>query len=270
MPSKAHPSKTPSGLDEAATVVAEDVRSDLSCVASEISKFTSFSRGRIRETAYLLVRYGIEPIESFRTTDETSRLYLLGDLRKAEQLSFLDHPFLLKLDRHIPPIDRKASGKYLRFDEMDIPRTLASYKPSLSSLISFLLPIHEMANWVRKAIAIATSKDSPFQPCLVPNLSENPWVPLDSDHVAARTKWLGYSTQAKRAADPQELSKQAFTPYRLRFVVVADVCQAWSRFGGLGPRLSHSVTVLHIGITETVGAPLTYHRLVGGEASSKR
>ena len=53
--------------------------------------------------------------------------------------------------------------------------------------------------------------------------------------------------------------------YRLGFLFASDWCQAWPRFGCLGPQLSHLSTALHLGVTETVGAALAYLRLVGGK-----
>ena len=129
----------------------------------------------------------------------------------------------------------------MRYAELDIPRALTSYNPSLSSLslTSFPLPCQDVVNWIRREIALAASNGPPFQPYLVPKLTENPWLPLDSDHSAALAKWIGFSKQAKRTAAPQELSIQAFTLYHLRFAIAADLCQAWSKFGGIGPQLSH-------------------------------
>ena len=86
------------------------------------------------------------------------------------------------------------------------------YKPPLSAISSFLLQCQEMVNCVLKEIAIASSNEPPFQPYLVPKLFEHHWMPPDIDHVAARTKWLGYAKQEKRHTDPKELSIQSPPP----------------------------------------------------------
>ena len=70
--------------------------------------------------------------------------------------------FLLKLERHIHPNDQKVSEKNIRFADLDIPRALQSYDPKLAILSSLLLPDQDMANWVNREIAVATSKDPPF------------------------------------------------------------------------------------------------------------
>ena len=89
-------------LSEDETVIAEALYNELSNVDSENSKRPMFQIERIRDKAYLLVRYGVQTLEAFRTTDETARRYLFKDIRKAEQLPFPDLSFLLKLSRRIP------------------------------------------------------------------------------------------------------------------------------------------------------------------------
>ena len=120
-----------------------------------------------------------------------------------------------------------------------------------------------MANWANKDVAIAKSKDPPSSPYLAPKMTETPWMPPDADHTSARTKWVAYSIQDKRSVLPRELSIRSFTLYQLRFVFAADLCAAWSKFGGPGPQLSHISTVLHIGIAESAGTALPYRRIVG-------
>ena len=125
--------------------------------------------------------------------------------------------------------------KNIRFAEIDIPRALESYAPNLAILSSFLPPDQAMVNWANREITIARSKGTPFFPYLAPKLYEAPWMPVDGDHTAARTRWAGYPKQAKRTILPQELSIRAFSLYLLRFLLAADLCQAWSSFGGLAP-----------------------------------
>ena len=151
----------------------------------------------------------------------------------------------------------------MRYAELDIPEALSAYAPPLSTLSAFFLPGQDQVNWCRKEITIAAAKDPPFQPYLLPKLTETPWMPSDSDHDNARKRWAHYAKQAKRSLEPQELTIQAFTLYHMRFLFAADLCRAFSKFGGLGPQLAHLSTVLHLGITESVGTALAYHRLIG-------
>ena len=238
-------------------------------VAASNPKFEAFPPHRIFETANFLVAYGVTSLEAFRTTDEIARKYLFEDLRKNEKLNFLQLAFLFKLARHIPPHDQKVSEKNMRYTELDIPKALEKYSPSLSSLSAYFLPDQEQVNWIRKELAIAASKDPPFVPYLVPKLYEVPWLPSDSEHSSARKRWTSNAKQYKRSLSPQDFTIQAFSFYHLRFLFAADLCQAFSKFGGLAPQFSHFSTVLHLSITESVGVALAYHKLVGLKLQEK-
>ena len=126
-----------------------------------------------------------------------------------------------------------------------------------------------MENWIQNEFAVASAKDPPYVPYLTPKLFEPPWAPIDTDRKTARTRRIGYSEQARRTLIPQEMSIQAFSLYSLRFVISADLCKAWSSFGGLGPQLSHLSTVLHLAIAESVGPAFPYHRLVANKLQEK-
>ena len=249
--------------------LALTLNNELRTLQASNKKFEAFPPHRIFETANVLVANGILSLEAFRTTDETARRYLFEDLRKTEKMSFLQLAFLFKLARHIPPHDQKVSEKNMRFTELDIPKALEKYAPPLSALSAFFLPDQDQVNFVRKEIAIAASKDPPYVPYLIPKLTEAPWLPSDSEHSSARKWWVANSKQAKRSLSPQEMTIQAFALYHLRFLFAADLCQAFSIFGGLGPQLSHFSTVLHLGVTESVGTALAYHRLVGLKLQEK-
>ena len=249
--------------------LAEALTIDLLELARAHSKFESFPGDRIAASATLLVRYGLDSLGAFRTTDEISRRYLFEDLRKTEQLNFLQLSFLLKLARHILPRDQKLSEKNMRFTDLDIPRELAAYHPVLSNLSSMLLPDQEMANFTQKEIAIAAAKDPPYVPFWPRSFLKRPgYLRILITKRLARAG-LVIPKQARRSLIPQELSIRAFTLYHLRFAIASDLCKAWSTFGGLGPQLSHLSTILHLAITESVGVALAYHRLVSTKLTEK-
>ena len=49
--------------------------------------------------------------------------------------------------------------------------------------------------------------------------------------------------------------------YQLRFIFAADVCGAWSLFGGVVAQLNHLSIVLHIATTDAIGIAATYDQL---------
>ena len=239
---KAHASPPPSEASTRSNLSLA-LNTELRAVAASDIKFEASPPHRIFETANCLIAYGITTLEAFRTTGEIARRYLFEDLRKTEKLTFLQISFLFKLARHIPPHDQKVSEKNMRFAELDIPKVLEKYDPKLCSPTAYFLPGQDQVNWCRKEISIAAAKDPPYQPYLAPKLYEPPWMPADSDHSTARSRWTGYAKQAKRTASPQEMKIQAFSLYHMRFLFAADLCQAFQSFGGLGPQLSHYSTV---------------------------
>ena len=76
------------------------------------------------------------------------------------------------------------------------------------------------------------------------------------------TRWRTNSRQAAKNAKPQSLPFSAWILYRIRFISTADVCGAWSSFGGLAAQLNHLSIVLHIATTETIGTALVYDSLL--------
>ena len=100
-------------------------------------------------------------------------------------------------------------------------------------------------------------------------ISDTPRVPVDADHFAARPRWVSFSKQARRTHLPQDLSIQAVSLYRMRFVSPSDLRKDWRTFGCLGPQLTHFSTALHISVTEAVGATLSYRRLVNLKLQEK-
>ena len=235
---------------------------ELRVVVQAHNKFEQFDLTRVWDTAVLLVRYGIPSLESFRTTDDQARKYLFEDFRKAEKLSFAEIALVLKLNRHIPPHDQKTSEKNIRYTELDIPRALTSFRPNLSCISAAFQPEQEMVNWINKQRAIAASKDPPYVPYLAPKLTEPPWMLPTTEHQSARTGWVAYSRQARRQASPQELSIQCFSLYHMRFLLSAELCNAFEPFGGIAHQLSHLSTVLNLSIVESVGVALAYHRII--------
>ena len=151
--------------------------------------------------------------------------------------------FLIALNQHLPPHSQGSSSN-VKFTELDIPRALNDYAPSLTAIGGFLRPTQAMVNMIRKEIAEAANKDPPFLPFIVPKLSSIPWRPDTADHDQAIPSWKAYAKNRKTGQPALELSIQSFLLFQLRFVVAADICAAWLPFGGLAPQLSHLSIVL--------------------------
>ena len=149
---------------------------------------------------------------------------------------------MFKIARHIPSIDQKVYEGNMRFAELDIPKALASYAPPLVSLsqLSFS-PTRIKLTGRRRTWRSQLQRALLSSLTWFPSFMNTPWMPADNDHVAARTRWRGFSKQAKRSLSPQELTTQAFTLYPIRFLFSADLCQAWTSFGGNWPKACASL-----------------------------
>ena len=170
---------------------------------------------------------------------------------------------LMQLFSHFEPITAKQRSniKDPAFEEIVLPRKLASYSADLRGLGGFLKPNQPMVNYVSRELALGKLKVPSYTPYIVPNIAEVPWPAPTAEHKAATLKWNS-NRQAAKAAQPQPVSINAWVLYQLRFLFASDLCGAWNSFGGISAQLNHLSVVLHIATTEAVGIALTYDQLL--------
>ena len=105
-------------------------------------------------------------------------------------------------------------------------------------LASHFLPDQEMANAISLEIARSHNTVPSFDPYVIPQLTEKPWVAPTADHDAAMTRWKsGVKGPKKRAR--QELSFQCWITYQLRFMITSQLCGALAPFGGISSQFNH-------------------------------
>ena len=90
-------------------------------------------------TAGAMVRYGIATLDTFRTMGETDRKYLFEYLRKTRTAYFSSISLPPQAGAAYSAERPKVSGENMRRAELDIPRELSRYKPSLCPLSSFFV-----------------------------------------------------------------------------------------------------------------------------------
>ena len=66
--------------------------------------------------------------------------------------------FLIALNQHLPPHSHGIPAN-IKFTELDIPRALGTYAPSLAGIAGFFRPSQTMLNATRKEIAEAANRD---------------------------------------------------------------------------------------------------------------
>ena len=59
-----------------------------------------------------------------------------------------------------------------------------------------------------------------------------------------------------------QLPFSAWALYRIRFIFTADICGAWSSFGGVAAHLNALSAILNIAVTDNIQAGLTYDQLL--------
>ena len=250
-------------LQEGAADLVSTLANDLLRETAGRERFAGFSEPDIRQAADSLVRYRLSTLEIIRHTERDARRLFLAEIREAEGKSFPELHLLMQLFSHFQPIVTKlrANAKDPAFEELVIPRALARYTADLSGLGGFLKPNQLMVNYVSRELARGKLQVPSYTPYIVPAIAEVPWPVASAEHKAAATKWTG-NRQAAKAAQFQPLPLNAWLLYQLRFILAADICGAWTAFGGIAAQLNHLSIVLHIATTEAIGTALTYDSLL--------
>ena len=89
---------------------------------------------------------------------------------------------------------------------------------------------------------------APYIPFVTPKPHEHPWSVDLPIHDRANMAWMD-SSPHKTKNIPQEVSIQAWLLYYVRYILVGDLLDAWSSFGGLAAQLSHLSIAPHLAVT---------------------
>lgn len=120
-----------------------------------------------------------------------------------------------------------------------------------------------MCNCVRRELVKGLSKIPGCTPYLVPKLRPYTWFPGKAERRASFENWSANSRQARRRAIPQELDPHAMLLCRMRWLMAAEFCQAFSSFGGLCDQFNLLAMVLNLRAAENVNVGLSYFRILG-------
>ena len=222
-------------------------------------RLEAFTAQDMEQAAETLVRYRLCNLSTIRHAERDARRLFLSELMDNERKSFPELQLLMQLFSHFAPVvaRQRLNAKDPSFEELAIPKKLARYTSNLSGMGGYLKPNQPMVNYISKEIAVGKLKAPSYTPYIVPNPAEAPWPVPSAEHRTAVAKWTT-NRQASRAANPQALPLSAWLLYQMRFIFSADLCGAWSTFGGLSAQLNHLSIVLHLATTEAIGTALTY------------
>ena len=147
------------------------------------------------------------------------------------------------------------------FGEVVLPDRLRAYTADLPSLGALMKPNRPTANYVSRELGRVKLQIPSYAPYIAPDLSESPWPVPIAEHTAAMTRWRG-SRQASKMDKHLQLPFTAWVLYRLRFISAADICGAWSSFGGLAAQLNGLSLVLNIDAMDNIQTVLIYDALL--------
>ena len=68
--------------------------------------------------------------------------------------------------------------------------------------------------------------------------------------------------QSSKDPEIHQIPFQGGASYRLRFIFTADICGAWSAFGGLSAQMGHLSAGLHLSTSESTPAAFPYGKLL--------
>ena len=115
-----------------------------------------------------------------------------------------------------------------------------------------------MENIFTKEITIARKKKGPpYASFVIPKSRERPWCVDLPSRERANKAWKD-SLPRKSTDIPQKVRIQAWLLYMLRFILVGDLLDARSPFGGLSAQLSHLSIALHLATVSNVTLSIMY------------
>ena len=156
------------------------------------------------------------------------------------------------------PIKRGRNISAIEFNESHLPKRLKDSKADLSSLSGTLKPVQEMVNWVSEQLARGEANPQPYHPYLVPNYHDHPWLPRANAHINALSAWKSKNRGSKK----QAISFQMWLRHHFRFVISAEICNAWSPFVVLVAQMNHIAVILSIASIENSAFAIRYHDLL--------
>ena len=230
---------------------------DISDAIKERAEFQKFDIHSVANTARILVRFGIESFEEMRSTKADQRAHFIADAKKSYRFKSLK--LTHELFALFPPIKRGRNIASIEYNEVHLPKRLKNFSADLSSLGGTLRPTQEMVNVVSEAIARGEANPQPFMPFVTADYQQHPWLPRITAHTNALTAWKSKNVGGVRK---KAISFQMWMHHHLRFVFAAEMCNAWTPFGGLATQLNHIAVLLSLATTESAAYAIRYHNLL--------
>ena len=230
--------------------------SELTEAIRDRAEFSKFDIHSIANSARILIRFGIESFAELRSTRADQRGHFIADAKKSYRFKSLK--LIHELFSLFPPVKRGRNIASIEYNEVHLPKRLKGFTANLSSLAGTLRPTQEMVNVVSEAIARGEANPQPFFPYVTADYQQHPWLPRINAHTNALTAWKSKAQGVRKKA----ISFQMWMHHHYRFVFAAEMCNAWSPFGGLAAQLNHIAVLLSLASLESAGYAIKYHDLL--------
>ena len=183
----------------------------------------------------------------------------LQDLRELDRMSFPELQLVMQLLSHFAPLvaRNRANAKGPPYEEIALPGKLRRYSADLSALGAFFKPNQMMANFISLELSRGKIQVPSYAPYIMDDVSVAPRPVPAAEHALAITKWPN-NRQAKKADLPKNLPFRAWLMYRLRFIFTADICGAWTPFGGFSSQLNDISVLPHLATTANIATAIAY------------
>ena len=232
---------------------------DLRKSAQGRDRFDDFHRADFDQAAQIFFDFGYYRLETVKRMQEHARTYFISNLKKQKGCTATSARLALDLVETFQT--KMKNAKDPRIEEVQIPREMTKWNPSLASLTGILVPDQDMVNHFTIELTRGRNEVPAYTPFVTGDLSADPWIPGDPLYTRAHDQWKKMQTTHKRPSD-QPMSFQLFVLTYLRFALAGDLAGARTPFGGLAAQLTHLGTLLSISATENALTAMTYDKTI--------
>ena len=201
-----------------------------------------------------MVSYGIISIGELKSAKKRSRDFFVGDLRN-RKYEYRDMKMLLGLLEVIPPTLNQRANRPVAFEEVVLHKRLKDYNIPFPNIATVLRPDQKMCNAISEIIASAANVQPPFEPYVVVDVKKPPWRVGKDEHDKAID---AFERKMKKYNTTQPMSMQQFLLYKWRFIIAADMCKAWDRFGGIASQINNIAIITNMSIVDNPFVAIKY------------
>ena len=249
-------------LDIRLMPVVRELAAELAAETAGRDRFQAAAPADLYHAAGTFVRYRLASLDIIRHADRDARRAFRSDLWELGRRSSPQMQRVVQLMAHFTPhiMKSRANANDPMCGELVIPERLRNFAADLSPMGASLKPNQLATNYVSRELGRAKCQTPSYTPYIVADFSAPPWPVPSADRATAMAKWNSNNQAPKPGARPRSFHTWAM--YRLRFIITADLCDAWLPFGGLSAQLNNLSTLLHLATVESISVALAHDTIL--------